>query len=148
MQAYTIPNTKKKTYRGYMRDGDEGDWHYVSDAIARILLIQVNEKKTDEYTKGMVQEFTDKLERKEEIKHWYLIPYFGGRTHAYNAHACVRIVLIIPRVTKDYAHAFCARILRTHVVRCVRILRIIVKTSMRVRIVSYSHSVLVRFRHI
>ena len=35
--------------------------------------------------------------------HWYLIPYFGGRTHAYNAHACVRIVLIIPRVTKDYA---------------------------------------------
>ena len=49
--------------------------------------------------------FANQHGRAEQLVHWYLIPYFGLRTTAHDARACVRIGYIIPGVIKDYAHA-------------------------------------------
>lgn len=55
-------------------NGQEGDWHLVSDEMAHVL-IKLNESKTDAYTMEMVREFKAKLERKEEIKVPYNHPF-------------------------------------------------------------------------
>ena len=57
-----------------MMNGEEGDWHLVSDEMAHVL-IKLNESKTDAYTMEMVREFKAKLERKEEIKVPYNHPF-------------------------------------------------------------------------
>ena len=56
-----------------MIDGD-GDWHYVSNEIADIL-IRLNARKTDDYTVGMVEEFRQKIQNEEQIKVPYNHPF-------------------------------------------------------------------------